>query len=87
VPTKVLALKAANQFPGENGLVKTNAVVQLVKKWLKIVNVTKLPPLHQFTLQLHHHSVLTKLAAPELWVNNGTTLVMLATLALVSKTD
>jgi hypothetical protein len=68
VPTKVLAPKDVNQFPGENGPVKTNAAVQLVKRWLKIVIVNHLPPLphhlDQLLLQLHNAS--TKPVAPEL---------------------
>jgi hypothetical protein len=87
VLTKVLALKIANQSPGENGEVMMFVDVQLVRKWLKNVNVLLLLP-HQSVQppQYHHHNALTKLDAPELWENNGTTLVMLATLALASKT-
>jgi hypothetical protein len=89
VPTKVLALQVAAQFHGKSGPVKTSADVLLAKRWLKNVNVKLSLQLQAQKLhppQPHHHNVSTKPDALELSVNNGTTLVMLATLVLASKT-
>lgn len=89
VPTKDHAPQVAAQFHGKSGPVKTCAAVPLAKRWSKNVTVQKKPPLqvrHHQAPQPHHHNVSTKPDALELSVNNGTTLVMLATLALASKT-